>query len=170
MRLKHSAFMKWIFMMPSIVCIIWYELKNWHNLFEFFSSLLTLTSKFELILYISVCSIMLNNKIAILNLCLRWWFNTVNYLGQRPVCRAYTDCILCRWIRPPPPKKRCLGYDTKLNSPVGWGCRIHQLNLCRQIRLLSSTSVFDVTLNYLIVRLWGMCNTPSLLLLSGPLC
>ena len=36
--------------------------------------------------------------------------------------------------------------------PVGWGCRIHRLLLCREVRPLSSTSVLDMILNSLMVR------------------
>ena len=35
--------------------------------------------------------------------------------------------------------------------PVGWGCRIHRLHLCRGLRS-PPTSFLDMTLNYLMVR------------------
>ena len=48
-------------------------------------------------------------------------------------------------------------------SPVGWGCRIHRLHLCRGVRL-PPTSVLDMTLNYLIMKLqswnFGKCGVP----------
>ena len=41
------------------------------------------------------------------------------------------------------------------SNPIAWGCRIHQLHLCRVIRESPSfqTSVLDMTLNNLMVRL-----------------
>ena len=51
------------------------------------------------------------------------------------------------------------------NCPVGWGCRIHRLLLCRGIRHPPSTSVLDMTLNNLMVRFqqcwsFGECGVP----------
>ena len=50
-----------------------------------------------------------------------------------------------------------------LSSPVGWGCRIHGLNLCRRVRK-APTSVEDMTLNYKLVSLqswwFGECGEP----------
>ena len=42
-------------------------------------------------------------------------------------------------------------------SPVGWGCSIHRLYLCRGVRPPQPVSILDMTLNYLMVRLqpWG---------------
>ena len=39
-----------------------------------------------------------------------------------------------------------------LLSPVGWGCRIHRLHLCRGVRL-PQRNIQDMTLNNLMVRL-----------------
>ena len=49
------------------------------------------------------------------------------------------------------------------NCPVGWGCRIHRLLLCRGVR--PPTSVLDMTLNCLMVRFqqyWSFveCGVP----------
>ena len=49
--------------------------------------------------------------------------------------------------------------------PVGLGCRIHQLHLCRGVNMLPpSMSILDMTLNYLMLRLqsWssGKCGVP----------
>ena len=55
------------------------------------------------------------------------------------------------------------------NCPVGWGCRIHRLLLCRGVRPPpNTTSVLNITLNHLM-ELWGMWSTSSLSLLPGPL-
>ena len=48
--------------------------------------------------------------------------------------------------------------------PVGWGCRIHRLLLCRGVRP-PPTSVLDMTLNNLMVRFqqcwsFGECGVP----------
>ena len=55
-----------------------------------------------------------------------------------------------------PAKERCPGYDTKMHRPVGWGCRIHRLQICRRV-ILSPMSVLD--------RIWkcwsiGECRVP----------
>ena len=56
-----------------------------------------------------------------------------------------------------------------LTCPVGLGCRIHWLHFCREVRPPPITSVLDMTLNNLMVELWGQQITPSLPSLSGPL-
>ena len=61
--------------------------------------------------------------------------------------------------------------------PVGWGCRIHRLLLCRGVRPPPLTSVLDMTLNNLMVRFqqcwsFGECRVPlhchRSLIHSGP--
>ena len=52
----------------------------------------------------------------------------------------------------------------RYDCPVGWGCRIHWLHLCRGIRS-TLTSVLDMTLNNLMVRFqqcwsFGECGVP----------
>ena len=54
---------------------------------------------------------------------------------------------------------------TTTTCPVGWGCRIHRLLLCRGVRPLPPTSVLDMTINNQIVRLqqcwsFGECGVP----------
>ena len=51
------------------------------------------------------------------------------------------------------------------SCPVGWGCRIHRLLLCRGVRPPPPTSVLDMTLNNLMVRFeqcwrFGECGVP----------
>ena len=53
----------------------------------------------------------------------------------------------------------------KMDCPVGWGCRIHRLLLCRKVRPPPTTSVLDMTLNNLMVRFqqcwsFGECGVP----------
>ena len=61
-----------------------------------------------------------------------------------------------------------------LNCPVGWGCRIHWLHLCRGLRLPPNkcpgydTKQSDGEVPA-VLELWGIWNTPSLLSLPGPL-
>ena len=65
--------------------------------------------------------------------------------------------------------------DSILICPVGWGCRIHRLHLCRGVRTPPPTSVLDMTLKQSIgevpamLELWGMRSTPLLPSLPGPL-
>ena len=62
-------------------------------------------------------------------------------------------------------------YAYTFACPVGWGCRIYLLHLCRGVRL----SVLDMTLNNsdgdvpVMLQIWGMLNTPLLPSLPGPL-
>ena len=48
------------------------------------------------------------------------------------------------------PYQKSTFYSTLYSCPVGWGCRIHRLLLCRGVR--PPTSVRDMTLNNLMVR------------------
>ena len=56
---------------------------------------------------------------------------------------------------------------------VGGGCRVHRLLFCRGLR--PPVSILDITLKQsndkvpVILEVWGMWNTPSLLSLPGPL-
>ena len=60
------------------------------------------------------------------------------------------------------------------NCPVGWGCRIHRLLLCRGVRPPPNecpgydTKQSDGEVPA-VLELWGMRSTPSLPSLSGPL-
>ena len=66
---------------------------------------------------------------------------------------------------------KCCGLD----GPVGWGCRIHLLNICREIRppFPYEFPVYDSKQSHGeapgMLELWGMRSTPSLPSLSGPL-
>ena len=64
-----------------------------------------------------------------------------------------------------------LSFSTTLGGPVGWGCRIHWLHLCKEIRP-SPMSILIMTLN--CIWWWGSSSgagssNPSLLLLSDSL-
>ena len=61
-----------------------------------------------------------------------WWLSIISSLFFIPKC--------------------CLHKRLQF-SPVGWGCLIHPLHLCREVRPLPPTSVLDMTLSILIVRL-----------------
>ena len=60
------------------------------------------------------------------------------------------------------------------SGPIGWDCRIHQLQLCRGVRFLATcvlkydTKQFDSSVR-VMKELWGMQSSPSLPLLPGPL-
>ena len=59
--------------------------------------------------------------------------------------------------------------------PVGWGCRIHRLHLCRGLRPPPPTSVLDMTLKQsdgevlAMLERWGMQSNLSLASLPSPL-
>ena len=51
--------------------------------------------------------------------------------------------------------------NTNLASPVGWGWRIYRLFLCRGVmRSPPTTSALDMTLNNLMLELWGNAEYP----------
>ena len=61
------------------------------------------------------------------------------------------------------------------SCPVGWGCRIHRLLLCRGVRPPPNECPgYDTKQSdgevLAMLELWGMRNTPSLPSLPGPLC
>ena len=61
-----------------------------------------------------------------------------------------------------------------ITCPVGWGCRIHRLLLCRGVRPPPNECPDNDTKHSdgevpAMLELWGMRSTPSLPLLPGPL-
>ena len=48
------------------------------------------------------------------------------------------------------------------NCPVGWGCRIHRLLLCRGVRP-PPTSVLDMTLNWRLTKAWTAIDRLSII-------
>ena len=61
----------------------------------------------------------------------------------------------------------CLHFTSSLkDGPVGWGCRILRLHLCREVRLPKECPVFDSKQSYgeatVMLELRGMQNNPSL--------
>ena len=70
---------------------------------------------------------------------------------------------------------RLFHFITSLRCPVGWGCRIHRLLLCRGVRphpqresWIYDTKQSDGEVPAML-ELWGMRSTPSLPSLPGPL-
>ena len=64
-------------------------------------------------------------------------------------------------------KWNCLTFNS-VYYPVGWGCRIHWLHLCKWVSCYDAKqSHGEVTV---MLGLWGIRSTPSLPLLPGPLC
>ena len=69
-------------------------------------------------------------------------------------------------------KLKC--FDNKSEyCPVGWGCRIRRLHLCRGVRPPNerpgyNTKPSDIEVSVML-ELWGMRSTPSLPLPPGPL-
>ena len=69
---------------------------------------------------------------------------------------------------------KMLEFYCKAHCPVGWGCKIHQLRLCRGVRpLFHECPEYDTKQSDgevpVMLELWGMQSTPSLPLLPGPL-
>ena len=59
----------------------------------------------------------------------------------------------------------------RVPCPVGWGCRIHRLLLCRGVRPLPPTRVLDMTLNNLMVRFqecWSFGKTEYHIIAIAP--
>ena len=71
-------------------------------------------------------------------------------------------------------KSKILPLSSSIKGPIGWGCRIHQLHLCRGVRPHSNvcpgydTEQSDSEAS-VILELRGMQSTPSLPSLPGPL-
>ena len=58
------------------------------------------------------------------------------------------------------------------DKPVGWGCRIHRLHLCRGVSPTHECPGYDIRQSDgkpPALKIWGMWNSPSLLLLLDPL-
>ena len=68
---------------------------------------------------------------------------------------------------------KCLHFlkdGVYVDSPIGWGCGICQLRLCRGIRPPSNKrSEYDAKLHLMVLQLGKMWSTLSLLLLPVPL-
>ena len=61
----------------------------------------------------------------------------------------------------------------KMFCPVGWGCRIHRLHLCKEVTSPNNypdnnTKQYDSEVPVML-ELWGMWSTPSLPSLPGSL-
>ena len=96
--------------------------------------------------YVYVCSLFL------LYLLLLFSISTVSYY-----CRDTNPSELC--LKKPTKSRSQLklilitdNLHLK-NSPVGWGCRIHKLNLCSGVRPPPPMSIMDMTPNNLMVKL-----------------
>ena len=63
--------------------------------------------------------------------------------------------------------------NNSFNCPVGWGCRIHRLLLCRRVRTPNECPGYDTKQSDgevpAMLELWGMQSTLSLPSLPGPL-
>ena len=67
----------------------------------------------------------------------------------------------------------CDSVSTFTRCPVGWGCRIHRLFLCRGVRPPPTSVLYDTKQSDgevpAILELWGIWSTPLLPSLPGPL-
>ena len=64
-------------------------------------------------------------------------------------------------------------FTSEFNSSVGWGCRIHQLHLIKEVWLPQWVSWYDTKHSDskapVMLEFWGMLSTPLLPSLPGPL-
>ena len=100
------------------------------------------------------------------------WSTVFFQLSQDPgVCLLFSFLSLLLWdlLAQQNPLDDKFIFSTPLilvrPCPVGWGCRIHWLHLCRGVRPPPQTSVLDMTLNNLMVRFqqcwsFGECGIP----------
>ena len=63
-------------------------------------------------------------------------------------------------------------WQQLFNCPVGWGCRIHRIHVCRWVRPHQRVSwIYDTKKSdgevLVMLELWGMRRTPSLQSLPG---
>ena len=83
---------------------------------------------------------------------------TTSFAVQSAAALEYTNCISADGYDPP---NKCPGYHTKPSCPVGWGCRMHGLHLCRGVR--PSQQVFWI----LHCTIWWGCSSLDALKMSG---
>ena len=89
---------------------------------------------------------------------------------------SFYACVYLHYCKKKKKKKKALFFSfmcvvtlivlPQFSWPVGWGCKIHWLHLCRGVNP-PPTSVLDMTLNNLM-ELSRMQSTPSLPSLPGP--
>ena len=92
------------------------------------------------------------------NFCLSFWDEELNTMVVVMITKLLHEFVI-------PYKLREISCQTL--CPVGLGCSIYRLHLCRGVRPLLRTSIQDKTLNHLMVIFGGMQSTPSLPLLPG---
>ena len=66
-----------------------------------------------------------------------------------------------------------IAQPQRIDCPVGWGCRIHRLHLCRGVTPHNECPGYDIK-QYdgevlVMLELWGMRSTTSSLSFPGPL-
>ena len=76
------------------------------------------------------------------------------------------------WLEPPETTQTTQASTEQTCCPVGWGCRIHQLHLCRGVRSPKECSIYDTKQSHgevpVMLELWRLQSTPLLPLLPGP--
>ena len=62
-------------------------------------------------------------------------------------------------------------FGNKISNPVGWGCIIHRMHLCRGVRSLPECLAYNTKQSdgetLIMLELWGMQSTTSLPLFLG---
>ena len=92
---------------------------------------------------------------AILSFCQYCLEYGLRILGSRPLWLCLVVTVLATRRKFPELYVHCI-LKTELSpfgSPVGWGSRIHRVLLCWEVKSPPPTSVLDITLNNLMVRL-----------------
>ena len=120
--------------------------------------------------------------------CLSWCFQSIwaanlNYyalLHTRGKKSSRRSSVVDLWLilrlifKLPSQQRGTTSPKRVSRGPVGWGCRIHRLHLCRWVRLPpTSVLIYDTKQSdgeaSVMLELWGMRSTLSLPSLPGPL-
>ena len=98
-----------------------------------------------------------------------WHFKRRTELLEIELFWHLNSVLMLNWIIC---NKTVLTFNS-VYCPVGWGCGIHRLHLCKGVRSPNECPGYDTKQSDgevpVMLDLWGMWSTPSLLLLPGPL-
>ena len=105
------------------------------------------------------CPGLRHDRTCLNNIHHKYLLSSIDTLSSTLLTKRFVIVILCRNFTPP--------------GPVGWGCRIQRLLLCRGVRLPNECPGYDTKQSDCevpaMLEIWGMRSTPSLPSLPGPL-